>query len=89
MIIWIRESIKEINTNLHDIGKTEFKLVYSPNVASLLSVLNIFRRSLHGDGSSNLSDGSLLTENVGASIGQLLMERVNLFNLMNDISLKS
>ena len=84
MIICIREGIKEINTNLPDMGKTEFKLVYCPNVVSLLSVLNIFRRSLHVDGSIDLSDGSLLTENVGTSIGRLLMERVNLLNLMND-----
>ena len=84
MIICIREGIKEINTNLRDMGKTEFELVYSLNVDSLLSVLNIFRRRLHGDGSIDLSDASLLTENVGASIGRLLMERVNLLNLMND-----
>ena len=65
-------------------GKMEFKLVYSPNVVSLLSVLNIFRRSLQGDGSINLSDASLLAENIGATIGRLLMERVNLLNLMNN-----
>ena len=72
MIICIREGINEINANLRDMGRTEFKLVCSLNVVSLLSVLNVFRRSLYVDGPIDLSNGCILTENVGASIGRLI-----------------
>ena len=83
MIICIREGLKEINTTLRDMDKPQFKLLYSPSVVNLLSVLNMFRRSLE-DNDLNLSDSSLLTESVGSSIGCMLIERANLLNLISD-----
>ena len=64
--------------------KPQFKLLYSPSVVNLLSILNKFRQSLEDDGDLNLSDSRLLTESMGSSIGSMLMERANLLNLMSD-----
>ena len=84
MIICIREGLKEINNTLRDMNKPQFKLLYSPSVVNLLSILNKFRQSLKDDADLNLSDSRLLTESVGSSVGRMLMKRANLLNLMSD-----
>ena len=84
MIICIRDGLKEINNTLRDMDKPQFKLLYSPGVVNLLSILNKFRQSLEDNGYLNLSDSRLLTESVSSSIGRMLMERANLLNLISD-----
>ena len=84
MIICIREGLKEINNTLRDMDKPQFKLLYSPGVVNLLSIVNKFRQSLEDDGDLNLSDSRLLTESVGSSIGRMVMERAHSLNRMSD-----
>ena len=79
----IRQGLKEINEELKSLGKEEFKLIYSPSIPNLLSVLNISRRSL-GNDDVNLSDSTLLTEVVGSIIGCSLRERTNLIDLVDE-----
>ena len=63
------------------------KLLYSPSVVNLLSLLNAFRSSQKGALGKlplDLTDRELLFENVGSLIGAMLMERVNLLRDLDE-----
>ena len=66
------------------IEELEFKLIYSRNIPNLLSVLNIFRRSLGNSDNVNLSDSIMLTEDVGLVIGCSSRERANLVDMVDE-----
>ena len=83
MTMCIRQGLKEINEELKSLNKEEFKLIYSPNIPNLLSMLNIFRRSLGNGDDVNLSDSIMLTEDVGSIIGCSLRERTNLIDMVD------
>ena len=68
MTTCIRQGLKEINEELKSLNKEEFKLIYSPNIPNILSMLNIFGRSL---------------EDVGLIIGCSLRERTNLIDIVD------
>ena len=84
MTMCIRRGLKEINEELKSLNKEEFKLIYSPNIPNLLSMLNIFRRSLGNSDDVNLSDSIMLTEDVGSIVGCLLRERANLIDMVDE-----
>ena len=88
MTICIRQGLKEINEELKLLNREEFKLLYSLTILSLLSVLNVFRRSclMRESSGVNLSDPTILTEDVGCVIGRLLKERSNLIDMVDEKS---
>ena len=84
MTMCVRQGLEEINEEVKSLGKEEFKLIYSPSIPNLLSVLNIFRRSLGNSDDMNLSDSTMLTADVGSIIGCSLRERMNLLDLADE-----
>ena len=85
MVMCIKEGKLIINKSLKDREKEpSFKLLYSPNIVNLLRLLNMFLHREKGD-PIDLSDASLLKENVGSLIGRMLDERCN---LLSDVSEK-
>ena len=84
MTMCIRQGLKEINEELKSLNKEEFKLIYSPNIPNLLSMLNIFRRSIGNGDDVNLSDSIMLTEDVGSIIGCSSRERTNLIDMVDE-----
>ena len=87
MIACIKDFINSINCVLDERGKSSFKLLYSPSVVNLLSVLSVFRgaeKGSFGKVSCDLSDKRLLTEDVGSLIGCLLIERCHLLDRVDE-----
>ena len=64
MVMCIKAGIFDVNKSLKTIGKEPcFKLLFSPSVVNLLSLLNMFRQSEHGvveEDGMELSDYRLL-----------------------------
>ena len=81
-----------INKSLKDRGREPaFRLLYSPNIINLLSLLNTFRRSEKGlfaneeeESIVDLSDVNLLKENVGSLIRRMLDERCDLLSEVSE-----
>ena len=68
-------------------GKSSFKLLYSPSVVNLLSLLSVFRgaeKGSRGKVSCELSDKQSLMEDVGSLIGCLLVKRCNLLDRVDE-----
>ena len=70
----IKDCINSINHVLDERGKSSFKLLYSPSVVNLLSVMSVFKgaeKGPFGKVSCDLSDKRLLMEDVRSLIGCL------------------
>ena len=94
MVMCIKAGIFDVNKSLKTIRKEPcFKLLYSPSVVNLLSLLNTFRRSEYGvveeygtveEDGMELSDYRLLKENAGSFLGCVLKRRGDFLNDLDE-----